>query len=158
MAFSIPLTLGQRGNLFTLQNVEHYRTRTQKRLFSGREVKEFTEFKVSLSNILRTISLFPASSRKSSILNRIVDNIGGVIKNLNIRAKELGTYIGLLQTRSDFNRNYGIWHVKSSDKYTLADINQEGTYLVVLQNKQQLSLNALAVSGRQQNAVLTLFS
>lgn len=134
---------------------------------------QLTETVVNLNNVLRfqtvassagaaaitsTITSLAQSSGKGSILNRIVDNLGGVIRNLNVRAQELGTYIGLLQTRSEFNRNYGTEHLKGSDKYTLADINQEGAYLVALQTRQQLSLNALAVSGRQQNAVLTLFS
>lgn len=86
----------------------------------------------------------------------IINNLDSAITKLRSTASTLGSNISLLQTRSDFTQEYTDTLSTGADKLTLADMNEEGANLTALQTRQQLGIQALAVSGQQASSVLTL--
>ena len=91
-----------------------------------------------------------------NIVDETVAQIEGAVDRLKAASVELGGNVSLLQTRSDFSQSYTDTLSTGADKLTLADINEEGANLTALQTRQQLGTEALAISGDQQSAVLTL--
>ena len=92
------------------------------------------------------------ASQASTVL-RILDN---GIARLRGHAASLGSNIAVLQNRLKFTKSYVSEMTVGSDKLTIADLNEEGANLVALQTRQQLGIQALSVSGKQQQAILTL--
>ncbi len=90
------------------------------------------------------------------IVDETVAQIEGAADRLRAASVELGGNVSLLQTRSNFSQSYVDTLNTGADKLTLADINEEGANLTALQTRQQLGTEALAISGDQQEAVLTL--
>ena len=78
------------------------------------------------------------------------------ISRLRGHAQSLGSNVAILQARESFTDQYVTLNTVGSEKYTLADLNQEGANLVALQTRQQLGIQSLAVAGQQQRAILTL--
>ncbi|MDJ0685627.1 MAG: hypothetical protein QNJ84_13060 [Alphaproteobacteria bacterium] len=85
-----------------------------------------------------------------------VSNLDAGISRLRGYAQSLGSNVAILQTRLNFTDSYVNELNIGSDKLTLADLNEEGANLVALQTRQQLGIQSLAISGQQQQAILTL--
>lgn len=71
-------------------------------------------------------------------------------------AARYGLEVAILQVREDFNSKYIDILRTGANNLKIADLNEEGANLVALQTRQQIGLQALAVSGQQQQAILTL--
>lgn len=91
-----------------------------------------------------------------SFANTVIQNLDKGIAKLRAHASTLGSNVAILQTRLDFTSSYVNQLESGSDKLTLADLNEEGANLVALQTRQQLGIQALSISGQQQQAVLRL--
>ena len=71
-------------------------------------------------------------------------------------AARYGLEVAIMQVREDFNSKYVDILRTGANDLKIADLNEEGANLVALQTRQQIGLQALAVSGQQQQAILTL--
>jgi flagellin len=91
-----------------------------------------------------------------SAYNATINSIDAAISNLQGISASLGTNVALLQTRLSFTSDYVNTLTDGSNKLTLADLNEEGANLQALQTRQQLGIEALSISGQQQQAILTL--
>ena len=69
---------------------------------------------------------------------------------------EIGINVSILQVRLDFTKKYVNDLTTANDKLVLADINEEGANLVALQTRQQLGIEALKMSGDNQQRVVRL--
>ena len=87
-----------------------------------------------------------------------VANLDAGIGRLRGLAQSIGSNVAILQTRLDFTTEYVNELSVGSDKLTLADLNEEGANLVALQTRQQLGIQALSISGQQQQAILQLLN
>lgn len=85
-----------------------------------------------------------------------IERLDNAIARLRGHAQSLGSNVAILQAREEFTDKYVTMHVVGAEKYTLANLNEEGANLVALQTRQQLGIQALAVAGQQQRAILTL--
>ena len=92
-----------------------------------------------------------------AIAERLITTLDDTTDRLRGMSAELGTYVSILQTRSDFTETYTDTLLNGADKLTLADINEEGANLVSLQTSQQLAIQSLAISGQQRSSILALF-
>ena len=99
---------------------------------------------------------FGAENSGVSMANDMIEVLDKGISRLRGHAATLGSNVAILQTRLDFTNQYVNELTVGSDKLTLADLNEEGASLVALQTRQQLGVQALSVSGQQQQAVLGL--
>lgn len=116
-----------------------------------------TAFNVSVAAGARFgFSLIGELNTGIGMADRTISILDKAINNLRAAATELGAMIGVLQIRLDYTSKYVEDLSVGSDKLTLADLNEEGASLVALQTRQQIGLQALKVSGDQQQAILTL--
>jgi len=88
--------------------------------------------------------------------NAMVNILDDAISRLRGHASGLGSNVAVLQNRLNFTDTYVNELTIGSDKLTLADLNEEGANLVALQTRQQLGIQALSISGQQQQAILSL--
>jgi flagellin-like hook-associated protein FlgL len=88
--------------------------------------------------------------------NETVVRIDNAVTNLQGISSSLGTNVAILQTRISFTGDYVNTLAGGANKLTLADLNEEGANLQALQTRQQLGIQALSISGQQQQAILQL--
>ena len=88
--------------------------------------------------------------------NYTVTRLNNAISNLQGISASLGTNVAILQTRLSFTNDYVNNLTDGANKLTLADLNEEGANLQALQTRQQLGIQALSISGQQQQAILQL--
>lgn len=96
-------------------------------------------------------------SNSVSVFDTIIEKMDSAISTIRSNAKNIGTNVALLQTRSDFTKSYVNALKEGADKLSLADLNEEGANLVALQTRQQLGIQALSFAGQQEQGVLSLF-
>lgn len=112
---------------------------------------------VSLTAFDSTFSGWGTVSNSVSVFDSVIDTFDSAIATVRSNAKTLGTNVALLQTRLDFTKNYMNALTEGADKLTLADLNEEGSNLIALQTRQQLSFQALSFAGQQEQGIMTLF-
>jgi flagellin-like hook-associated protein FlgL len=88
--------------------------------------------------------------------NTLATTLDNAISNLQGISSSLGTNVAILQTRLSFTSAYVNTLTDGANKLTLADLNEEGANLQALQTRQQLGIEALSISGQQQQAILQL--
>jgi len=76
---------------------------------------------------------------------------------LRTSAKTLSTNLAVVNTRMEFTSQMINTLTGGADKLTLADMNEEGANLLMLQTRQSLSVTALSLSSQAAQSVLRLF-
>jgi flagellin-like hook-associated protein FlgL len=85
-----------------------------------------------------------------------INRVSNAISQLNAISQELGTNVGILQSRADFSSNYSNALTTGSNDLTLADLNTEAANSQALTLRQQLGIQSLTTSGTQNSSILTL--
>jgi flagellin len=80
------------------------------------------------------------------------------INNLAARAATFSVNLTVVQVRLDYTKAWQKNLAESSDALTIADLNEEGANLSSLQTRQQLSVTALQLANRSDQAILRLFN
>ena len=93
----------------------------------------------------------------TTTLNNMISDLDTSLGSLRSKSQVLGSNVALLQTRLDFTTNYVNTLTGGSGKLTLADLNEEGANLLSLQVRSQLGIQALSMSGQQEQSILSLF-
>src|ERR1051325_8820838 len=73
------------------------------------------------------------------------------------QASDFGSHLSIVQNRQDFTNNMINTLKVGADGLTLADTNEEGPNMLLLQTRQQLSVTALSLASQAQQSVLKLF-
>lgn len=76
---------------------------------------------------------------------------------LRTNSQTLSANLAIVQTRLDFTNNMVNTLTKGADNLTLADMNEEGANLLMLQTRQQLSTTSLSLASQAAQSVLRLF-
>jgi flagellin len=76
---------------------------------------------------------------------------------LRTESKNLSSNLSIVTTREDFTTNMINTLQEGADNLTLADMNEEGANMLMLQTRQALGTTALALSSQAAQAVLRLF-
>lgn len=76
---------------------------------------------------------------------------------LQSQASKLANNLGLITIQSDFTTNMANTLIEGADKLTLADMNEEGANMLMLQTRQSLGTTALSLSSQAAQSVLRLF-
>jgi len=76
---------------------------------------------------------------------------------LRTQTKALSSNLNIVTIRQDFASNMISTLSKGADNLTLADMNEEGANMLMLQTRQALSTTALALSAQAAQSVLKLF-
>jgi flagellin-like hook-associated protein FlgL len=79
------------------------------------------------------------------------------LDTLRQNASALAGNLSVITVRQDFSTNIVNTLIEGSDKLTLADSNEEGANMLMLQTRQTLSTTALSLSAQAAQSVLRLF-
>ena len=79
------------------------------------------------------------------------------LATLRTEAKGLASNLTVITTRQDFTTSMINTLTDGADNLTLADMNEEGANMLMLQTQQQLATTSLSMSSQAAQAVLRLF-
>ena len=101
-----------------------------------------------------------AASWTSSLAAQIDTDVNALDSSLVTLRKEsskMSSNLSIITTRQDFSTNMINNLTEGADKLTLADTNEEGANMLMLQTRQSLSTTALSLSAQAAQSVLQLF-
>jgi len=84
-------------------------------------------------------------------------NLGLATDELRGQSKKLANNLNIISTRQDFTDQMISTLKTGSDNLTLADMNNEGANMLMLQTRQSLGTTALSMSSQAAQSVLRLF-
>jgi flagellin-like hook-associated protein FlgL len=79
------------------------------------------------------------------------------ISKLRVDSQGLSSNSNIVTIRQDFANNMIATLTKGADNLTLADMNEEGANMLMLQTRQALGISALGLSAQAAQSVLKLF-
>lgn len=93
----------------------------------------------------------------SGELNNIESTLNTALATLRTESGKLAANLAVLSTRQQFIVDIVNTLVEGATKLTVADTNEEGANMLLLQTRQQLGTTALSLSAQANAAVLRLF-
>ncbi len=90
-------------------------------------------------------------------IEQAVTNLDFATQGLRNASQALSTNLNVITTRENFTEEFSNVLVEGANKLTLADQNEEGTKLLMLQTRQQLGSISLSLANQQQQSILRLF-
>ncbi len=93
----------------------------------------------------------------TSDINTAITNLDNASTSLRTQSKSLSNNLAIVNTRLEFTTNMITTLNKGADNLTLADMNEEGANLLMLQTRQALSTTALSLASQAAQSVLRLF-
>ena len=92
-----------------------------------------------------------------SDIDKAVSSIDYAKQNLRSASQTLSTNLNIITTRENFTKEFSDVLTEGASKLTLADQNEEGANLLMLQTRQQLGTIALSLANQSQQSILRLF-
>jgi len=86
-----------------------------------------------------------------------ITSLDNALTTLRQEASALSGNLSIITVRQDFSNNMINTLTEGADKLTLADTNEEGANMLMLQTRQSLSTTALSLSAQAAQSVLRLF-
>ena len=117
-----------------------------------------------------TVNGFDASASGLSITSAVsnwesdgaidaaVSDLNTAVDTLRTQASTLSANLNVITTREDFTTNIINTLTEGSDKLILADMNEEGANMLMLQTRQALGITALSLSSQAAQSILRLFA
>jgi len=93
----------------------------------------------------------------SGVLDTATTEIDAALTELRSQSKTLSSNLSVVTSREEFTTNMINTLQEGADKLTLADMNEEGANMLMLQTRQALGTTALSLSSQAAQAVLRLF-
>ena len=86
-----------------------------------------------------------------------VTALENALSTLRIKSADLSSNLAIINTRDEWITNIAATLQTGADKLTLADSNEEGANMLMLQTRQSISTSALSMSAQAAQSVLRLF-
>ncbi|MRR29592.1 hypothetical protein EG834_04530 [bacterium] len=86
-----------------------------------------------------------------------IDLLDAALITLRQESSKMSGNLSIITVRQDFSTNMINTLTEGADKLTLADANEEGANMLMLQTRQSLSTTALSLSAQAAQSVLRLF-
>ena len=86
-----------------------------------------------------------------------MNQVTNAISNLRSEAQKLASALSTISIREDFTDKMANALNSGGDKLTLADMNEEGANMLMLQTRQALGTTSLSLSSQAAQSVLRLF-
>ncbi len=87
-----------------------------------------------------------------------INKLNDALTTLQNDSGSMSNNLSIIQTRQDFSTQLTNVLTTGSDNLTLADTNQEGANMLMLQTRQSLGTTALSLSSQAAQSVLRLFA
>jgi flagellin len=123
-----------------------------------------TGFDASATSLLgkATDSLYAATAERGWQTNADVDvdiaALASATATLKAESARMSTGLSIINTRQDWVKYMVNTVTEGADNLTLADMNEEGANMLMLQTRQSLSTTALSLSAQAAQSVLKLFA
>jgi flagellin-like hook-associated protein FlgL len=98
-----------------------------------------------------------AISTATSIINSAANELESALSTLRTQSSKLSSNLSVVTTRQDFTSSMINTLKEGSDNLTLADMNEEGANMLMLQTRQNLGITSLSMASQAAQAVLKLF-
>lgn len=93
----------------------------------------------------------------SVVLDAAVTELDAALSTLRSQSKTLSSNMSIVTTRLDFTANMITTLQTGADNLTLADMNEEGANMLMLQTRQSLGTTTLSLAAQAAQSVLRLF-
>jgi flagellin-like hook-associated protein FlgL len=93
----------------------------------------------------------------TTAINASLAQLDTALSTLRTDSKGLSSNSNIITIRQDFASNMIATLQKGSDNLTLADMNEEGANMLMLQTRQALGISALSLSAQAAQSILKLF-
>jgi len=90
-------------------------------------------------------------------IDTAVDDLTEALSTLRSKSSEMSSNLNIVSTRQEFTSNMIGTLQTGADNLTLADMNEEGANMLMLQTRQSLGVTALSLSSQAAQSVLSLF-
>jgi flagellin-like hook-associated protein FlgL len=90
-------------------------------------------------------------------ISNSIDELDAAVATLRTQSQTLSSNVSIVTIRQDFANNMISTLTQGADNLTLADMNEEGANMLMLQTRQALGISALALSAQAAQSVLKLF-
>jgi flagellin len=90
-------------------------------------------------------------------INAAITELGTATTSLQNTSASFSSNLAVVNARQDFTTSMVNTLTAGSDKLTLADMNEEGANMLMLQTRQSLGVTALSLSAQAAQSVLKLF-
>ncbi len=97
------------------------------------------------------------TSASSALISTAIASIDDAIATLRSQAKTLASNLSIVSTRQDFTDKMIATLKIGGDNLTLADMNEEGANMLMLQTRQALGIQSLSMASQSAQQVLQLF-
>lgn len=84
-------------------------------------------------------------------------DVDSALGTLRTKTQAMASNLSVITIRQDFTKGMIDTLTEGADKLTLADMNEEGANMLMLQTRQQLGTQALSMSAQAAQSVLRLF-
>jgi len=118
---------------------------------SALSVSGFTATAAGLS--IATASAWSTSTNITTSISQLDTAVG----TLRTQSQNISSSSNIVTIRQDFASNMIATLTQGSDNLTLADMNEEGANMLMLQTRQSLGTTALSLSAQAAQSVLKLF-
>ena len=127
--------------------------------FEGSNKLEVVGFDGSLSGLGLYDKAGAGSNDWSSdaLIDADIARLDAAVAKLESKAGDLASSLSIVTTRQDFTENMINTLTTGADNLTLADMNEEGANMLMLQTQQTLGTTSLSMSAQTAQGVLRLF-
>lgn len=98
-----------------------------------------------------------ATWTSESTIQADIDLISDALETLRIESSKLSSNLSIVDARDEWISSIASVLQTGADNLTLADTNEEGANMLMLQTRQSLSTSALSLSAQAAQSVLQLF-
>jgi len=114
---------------------------------------------LQLASTMATANFWDAAGSIAELtaLNSIIDSIDAAVTTLRAKAKSLSSSLGIVTTRQEFTNEMIAVLNTGGDNLTLADMNEEGANMLMLQTRQAMGIQSLSIASQSAQQVLQLF-
>jgi len=98
-----------------------------------------------------------ASWTSETTIQADIDKLDTALSTLRIESSKLSSNLSIINARDEWITSIASILQTGADNLTLADTNEEGANMLMLQTRQSLSTNALSLSAQAAQSVLQLF-
>jgi flagellin-like hook-associated protein FlgL len=121
--------------------------------FEGSHTLDVQGFDASTAGL----SIGAAAWATEAAIDASIVELDNAAVTLRSEASKLSGNLSIITVRQDFSDNMINTLTEGADKLTLADTNEEGANMLMLQTRQSLSTTALSLSAQAAQSVLRLF-
>ncbi len=116
-----------------------------------------TGFTATTSGSVAGVTISAANFANQSTIDAAVDQLDDAINQLRVESSKLSANLGIITARQEFTTNMIATLKTGADNLTLADMNEEGANMLMLQTRQALGTSALSMASQAAQSILRLF-